>query len=1010
MPALVCLGLRWRTGSDDFVVCGIIFAIISFVVGIIGIIYTTTTSSGIVTDASLNNNTVTIHPCAAIVPINDTASTSTPSELIGGLEDGFMSLLQAQCYAFIAVALSYAFLAITSSIGTIMEPKRREPSVPVALTLTGFFSTGLLVIGCLIAKRIHVDDELSMCSILQDVGGFHARQIYYMAHALAAVGITEFSILFLFFCMAIDGTRNKELTDRDSYHALWLFRMKVMCFCFGWRSSDKNNKTAGSSVVNAGGGVRAGGVLNGPDHRGAAVSGFDAFTDAADALAVVFEGLDLVPSDIAAGLLLLQGIQERRHRKDVASKVCYKSKKNPGGLALHRMTDGGFAEPPLSSMEPNSPLNGNSAGPSSTSHSLVPACGAFDRVSRQAQTFTGLSPALTADLKLIERYSNYFLGAYGWKLFIFGRLASGLPKLCANQPCFCCSGQSRPGRGTDCCGCDGNAMLKYTGLQEDEILLTSFKNEVFLPAFYVALEHVHSSSTTSSTNTGNINKLREASRKAAQTSSSIRGANIPVVSSALKSTVSALGDEDFTPSMCVADDDDRAVVIAIRGSMSLEDCVTDANAVPAPIEEVGEGYTGPLPAYCHGGMLRCAERILIELEINGILGDLVGDEYSTTTADSSNKNAAKPLNNNNSGTTRIDTARLRSRKIVVLGHSLGAGTAVILSILLRQRYPSLIPRLQCIAYAPPGGLLTAELSEYTKTFVVGTFMGCDVIPRLAVHTLTELRSSMLHALAASKQGKTSVLCQFLCPTKTETLADEIEMSSHAFSVHSKLLVQGQAISGGGTVTEGTSSTATSATTPTTLHPADFLLTHKLYPPAKLVHFVKAVSVAYSFLGGACVCDGAGSMLCGSCCCPKEDVYYPTYINPGDTQEIICSPYMGLDHLPDRFYDTMHDCFIRMRQCRLDELVSSSASSSSTAAAGAPSSSSGVLSGTGNNRPPPIVATESSSNNNSTSQPIIFRHQGLTRVEDGMGIVNRDNLFDVVRRPPATPTTNTNTTA
>lgn len=42
-----------------------------------------------------------------------------------------------------------------------------------------------------------------------------------------------------------------------------------------------------------------------------------------------------------------------------------------------------------------------------------------------------------------------------------------------------------------------------------------------------------------------------------------------------------------------------------------------------------------------------------------------------------------------------------SFSLVLVGHSLGAGTASILAILLRQTHPD----LQCFAYSPPGGLL-----------------------------------------------------------------------------------------------------------------------------------------------------------------------------------------------------------------------------------------------------------------------------------------------------------------
>lgn len=43
-------------------------------------------------------------------------------------------------------------------------------------------------------------------------------------------------------------------------------------------------------------------------------------------------------------------------------------------------------------------------------------------------------------------------------------------------------------------------------------------------------------------------------------------------------------------------------------------------------------------------------------------------------------------------------------EIVLVGHSLGAGTASILAILLKQEYPN----VTCYSYSPPGGLLRYE--------------------------------------------------------------------------------------------------------------------------------------------------------------------------------------------------------------------------------------------------------------------------------------------------------------
>ena len=39
--------------------------------------------------------------------------------------------------------------------------------------------------------------------------------------------------------------------------------------------------------------------------------------------------------------------------------------------------------------------------------------------------------------------------------------------------------------------------------------------------------------------------------------------------------------------------------------------------------------------------------------------------------------------------------------IVCVGHSLGAGTATILAIMLKQEFPN----TKCFAYSPPGGLI-----------------------------------------------------------------------------------------------------------------------------------------------------------------------------------------------------------------------------------------------------------------------------------------------------------------
>ena len=56
---------------------------------------------------------------------------------------------------------------------------------------------------------------------------------------------------------------------------------------------------------------------------------------------------------------------------------------------------------------------------------------------------------------------------------------------------------------------------------------------------------------------------------------------------------------------------------------------------------------------------------------------------------------------------------------MIVGHSLGAGAATLLSIILKQEYPE----LKCFAYSPPGGLLSLNMARYTEDFVCSVVLG-----------------------------------------------------------------------------------------------------------------------------------------------------------------------------------------------------------------------------------------------------------------------------------------------
>ncbi|XP_058485222.1 diacylglycerol lipase-alpha isoform X1 [Solea solea] len=276
-----------------------------------------------------------------------------------------------------------------------------------------------------------------------------------------------------------------------------------------------------------------------------------------------------------------------------------------------------------------------------------------------------------------------------------------------------------------------------------------------------------------------------------------------------------------TPFFVAVDHGKKKVVISIRGTLSPKDALTDltGDSERLPVEEQQGTWLG------HKGMVYSAEYIKKKLEQEMILSQAFGRDLSK-------------------GTMHYG--------LVIVGHSLGAGTAAILSFLLRPQYPT----LHCYSYSPPGGLLSEDAMEYSKEFVTSVVLGKDLVPRLGLSQLEGFRRHLLEVLQRSKKPKWRIIAGGTkCIPKSE-LPVEVEdpQAQPAAPANSCLWLHPSDLS-----------IALSASTP-------------LYPPGRVIHVVHNHPP--------------------ETCCGQED---PTYSALwGDNKafnEVIISPAMLNEHMP-----------------------------------------------------------------------------------------------------------------
>ncbi|KAH9196748.1 hypothetical protein AeNC1_001269 [Aphanomyces euteiches] len=180
--------------------------------------------------------------------------------------------------------------------------------------------------------------------------------------------------------------------------------------------------------------------------------------------------------------------------------------------------------------------------------------------------------------------------------------------------------------------------------------------------------------------------------------------------------ISTANDLFQSPFTVCRDDDRKELIVCVRGSLSWHDVLTDilAKHVPMSPDEAMASPTGEA-IYTHEGVLRSSRRIVGELQ-SGTLKEIFW-EFAMARC-------------------RLDDPNANWR-IVVTGHSLGAGIAAVLTLMLRKQFNAV-------------GFLFAPLPVFDETtcawsmpYMTTLVYGDDWVPRISVGNIVRLRNDLM---------------------------------------------------------------------------------------------------------------------------------------------------------------------------------------------------------------------------------------------------------------------------
>ena len=567
-------------------------------------------------------------------------------------------------------------------------------------------------------------------------------------------------------------------------------------------------------------------------------------------------------------LLQIQGLrQQHRHQKQGQRNI-YRRKKIPG-----------VTNPDVLALPSNTSDGESSAFYHATSRQVLNPSDAID----------------AATLKEGALMCKYALSIYTWMLYVFVHPVTGFPRL------ICRCGASSEGGMTDCC-------CKICGIRKE--------SDIISPSSMPLHRRQDSpGATNGSYDTNNRHGEYLASSRNSSEGSEIfnemeRGVGFHsdnfedqqhqgIFNGDCKTSgdtfcewhkralllVAGIPDADLVYAefsnklssvpYCILLDRERSlVVLSVRGSLSLEDIVTDTLVLPESLEQVGNkyGFDGR-GQYCHAGVLACFENVMRDLQKHAWLERLLEEQYP-------------------------------DYSLRLVGHSLGAGVVTLMGYVLRSKYPS----LKVFGYSPPGCTMTWDMANNCKSFATAFVLDSDIVPRLSVLALEGLRDEVLELIGRIKVPKHKVYQNFWKSKENQSnrrclfgrRSGEAEDYNHEDDLDE--------------LTEIINETLDEVPSDTTYQRQllDFLRVQderkqargetnskslRLYPPGKMVHLVRTGEESgFSHCLNQCLsCYTSNSGF----------VYTPVYISNDDLDEIVVTSTMGTDHFIDRMCDELH---------------------------------------------------------------------------------------------------------